>query len=64
MQLTDSPTPTTTDIKRQLGNTAHDLEDLIEAPANDQKVTNSYQQALYRVREAFTHIEAAEKIKG
>lgn len=64
MQVTDQPTPKLADIKRQLLNTAHELEELGEVPGNDQKITDSIQQSLYRVREAITHIDAAEKAKG
>jgi hypothetical protein len=62
MQVTDSPTPNIADIKRQLNNTTHELDELVNTTVtHDPLKASDLSQALFRVREAIAHLEAAEK---
>ncbi len=62
MQVVENQPPKLADIKRQLQNVQHELEELIETiGVNDQKKAAEVTQTLYRVREAITHAESAER---
>jgi hypothetical protein len=61
-QVADTDIPSIADIKRQLSNTAHELSTLSDP--NTITYSVDAHQALYRVREALAHLEAAEKAKA
>lgn len=61
MQVTDSPTPTVADIKRQLNNAGHELDQLATVSGMQEAYTADVLAAQHRVREAVAHLEAAEK---
>jgi uncharacterized protein with PhoU and TrkA domain len=61
MQVADSPTPTVTDIKRQIANAAHELEDLAFRGDRELVAAEPLKQALHRAREVIAHLEAAAK---
>lgn len=60
-QITDSTTPNIKDVKRQLNNCRHELSEILREPGQQQVVTGMIEQALYRVREALTHLDSAEQ---
>lgn len=61
MQVTELSTPKPADIKRQLQVSEHELDEITLTPQSDSIAQANMRQALYRVREAIAHLEAAEK---
>ncbi len=56
-QVTDSGTPTVPDVKRQLHNAEHELDEIVKQGGIGHKTV---EQALFRVREAIAHLNMAE----
>jgi hypothetical protein len=59
MDVRDTTTPTIADVKRQLKNAEHELDEIAKQQ-NQDVVNGMVEQARYRVREAITHLEGAE----